>query len=185
IPIELVVRNFATGSIVKRLRLEEGKPLPRPLIEYFYKNDEMADPMVAEDHISVFGWASPSELDEMVTMALRVNDYLSGLFYGIGIKLIDFKLEFGRLYDEDGGVMIILADEISPDNCRLWDVKTGYKLDKDRFRHDLGQVKEAYQEVARRLGVLPEMESTANTANNGGDNQTTIESIAPSKFGTH
>ena len=142
--------------------------------------------MVSEDHINAFGWASPPELDEMVSMALRVNDYLSGLFYGIGIKLVDFKLEFGRLYDQDGGVQIILADEISPDNCRLWDVKTGYKLDKDRFRHDLGGVKEAYQEVARRLGVLPEMEGSGSNGgtNNGDDSTTVIESISNSKLGT-
>lgn len=155
IPIEVVVRNIAAGSIAKRLGLEEGTPLPRSIIEYYYKVDELDDPMVSEEHITAFGWATVPELDEMMTMALRVNDFLSGLFLGIGLKLVDFKLEFGRVADDEHEELI-LADEISPDNCRLWDVKTGEKLDKDRFRRDLGGVEEAYQEVARRLGLLTE-----------------------------
>lgn len=155
IPIEVVVRNVAAGSIAKRLGLEEGTPLPRSIIEYYYKADELDDPMVSEEHITAFGWATIPELDEMMTQALRVNDFLSGLFLGIGLKLVDFKLEFGRVIEEEHEE-IILADEISPDNCRLWDVKTGEKLDKDRFRRDLGGVEEAYQEVARRLGLLTE-----------------------------
>ena len=183
IPIELVVRNYATGSLVKRLKLEEGIALPRSIIEYYYKNDEMGDPMVSEDHITTFDWATHPELDDMVTQALRINDYLCGLFYGIGIRLVDFKLEFGRLYDQEGGMQIILADEISPDNCRLWDLKTGYKLDKDRFRQDLGGVKEAYQEVARRLGVLPEMDTT-NSSKGGDDSAASALSIAPTKPGS-
>ena len=154
IPIEVVVRNIAAGSICKRFNLEEGVPLPRSLVEYYYKSDELGDPLIAEEHITAFGWASTPELDEIMAMTLRINDFLLGLLMGIGIRLVDFKLEFGRLYFEET-VQIILADEISPDNCRLWDIKTNEKLDKDRFRRDLGGEKEAYQEIARRLGVLP------------------------------
>ncbi|HSR71207.1 MAG TPA: phosphoribosylaminoimidazolesuccinocarboxamide synthase [Kiloniellales bacterium] len=155
IPLEVVVRNVAAGSLAQRLGLEEGAPLPRPILEYYLKNDELGDPMVSEEHINAFGWASNQDLDDIVHLALRVNDFLSGLFLGVGLRLVDFKLEFGRLW-EDEDMRIVLADEISPDSCRLWDVKTNEKLDKDRFRRDLGKVEEAYQEVARRLGVLPE-----------------------------
>lgn len=155
IPIEVVVRNIAAGSISKRLGIPEGTRLPRSIVEYYYKSDELADPMVAEEHITAFGWATPQDLDEMMSLALRVNDFLSGLLLGVGLKLVDFKLEFGRLWEDDE-MRIVVADEISPDSCRLWDVKTNEKLDKDRFRRDLGEVEEAYQEVARRLGILPE-----------------------------
>ena len=154
-PIEVVVRNVVAGSLAKRLGIAEGTKLARSIVEYYYKNDALGDPMVSEEHITAFGWATTQELDEVMQMALRVNDYLLGLFRGIGIKLVDFKLEFGRLYANDE-MRIVLADEISPDNCRLWDVKTNEKMDKDRFRRDLGKVEEAYQEVARRLGILPE-----------------------------
>jgi phosphoribosylaminoimidazole-succinocarboxamide synthase len=155
IPLEVVVRNVVAGSLAKRLGMEEGTPLARSIIEYYFKNDALGDPMVSEEHITAFSWATTHELDEIMQMALRINDFLSGLFVGIGIRLVDFKLEFGRLYDKGEG-RIVLADEISPDNCRLWDSKTNEKLDKDRFRRDLGRVEEAYQEVARRLGILPE-----------------------------
>lgn len=155
IPLEIVVRNVAAGSMVKRLGLEEGAPLPRSIVEYYYKNDELGDPMVSEEHVTAFGWANTQDLDEMLQYALRINDFLCGLFLGVGLRLVDFKLEFGRLW-EDEDMRIVLADEISPDSCRLWDVTTNEKLDKDRFRRDLGGVEEAYQEVARRLGVLPE-----------------------------
>jgi phosphoribosylaminoimidazole-succinocarboxamide synthase len=155
IPIEVVVRNVVAGSLAKRFNLEEGTALPRSIVEYYYKSDELGDPMVTEEHISAFGWASYQEIDEMLNLALRINDYLQGLFTGVGLKLIDFKIEFGRLWEEDE-MTIILADEISPDSCRLWDVLTNEKLDKDRFRRDLGRVEEGYQEVARRLGILPE-----------------------------
>ena len=155
IPIEVVIRNIAAGSIAKRFALSEGTQLPRSIVEYYYKSDELDDPMVAEEHITAFGWATPQELDEIMHMSLRVNDFLSGLFISIGIKLVDFKLEYGRLWNNDE-MHIVLADEISPDNCRLWDAKTNEKMDKDRFRRDLGAVEEAYQEVARRLGILPE-----------------------------
>ena len=155
IPIEIVVRNVAAGSISNRFGIAEGTPLPRSIVEYYYKSDELGDPMVIEEHITAFEWATPQELDEMLSMSLRINDFLSGLFFTLGIKLIDFKLEFGRLYEGED-VRVVLADEISPDNCRLWDVKTNEKLDKDRFRRNLDRVEEAYQEVARRLGILPE-----------------------------
>ena len=155
IPLEIVVRNVAAGSLSKRLGIDEGTPLPRSIIEFYYKKDELDDPMVSEEHITAFGWASTHDLDDMLSLSLRVNDFLSGLFFGIGIRLVDFTLEFGRLYREDD-VQIVIADEISPDNCRLWDMATGEKMDKDRFRRDLGKVEEGYQEVARRLGILPE-----------------------------
>ena len=159
IPIEVVVRNVVAGSLAKRLGLEEGTPLPRTIIEYYYKDDALGDPMVTDEHILAFGWAAQEELHDMADMAIRVNDFLAGLFAGIGIRLVDFKLEFGRIWDNDYP-RIILADEISPDGCRLWDMTTNEKLDKDRFRRDLGGEVEAYQEVARRLGLLqPEDES--------------------------
>lgn len=155
IPIEVVIRNVSAGSLAKRLGITEGTQLPRSIVEYYFKNDELDDPIISEEHITAFGWATPQELDDMLSMSLRINDFLSGLFYGIGIRLVDFKVEFGRFWHGDE-LRIVLADEISPDSCRLWDLKTDEKLDKDRFRKDLGQVEEAYQEVARRLGILPE-----------------------------
>src|SRR3954466_9832342 len=136
IPLEVVVRNVAAGSLSKRLGLEEGTVLPRSIIEFYYKKDELNDPMVSEEHITAFGWATPQEIDEIMQLALRVNDFLVGLFLGIGIRLVDFKVEFGRLYDNEQ-VRLVLADEISPDCCRLWDIQSGDKLDKDRFRRDL------------------------------------------------
>jgi phosphoribosylaminoimidazole-succinocarboxamide synthase len=155
IPVEVVVRNVAAGSLSQRLGIAEGTALPRSIIEYYYKNDALNDPMVSEEHITAFGWATPQDLDDMLSLTLRINDFLSGLFYGIGIRLVDLKVEFGRLWNGDD-MRIVLADEISPDNCRLWDLTTNEKMDKDRFRRDLGNIIEAYQEVARRLGILPE-----------------------------
>jgi len=155
VPIEVVVRNVVAGSLSKRLGVEEGTALPRTIIEYYYKNDELGDPMITDEHIAAFGWATQEEMHDIADLAIRINDFLSGLFAGIGIKLVDFKLEFGRLWEGDYS-RILLADEISPDGCRLWDAATGEKLDKDRFRRDLGGEVEAYQEVARRLGLLPE-----------------------------
>jgi len=157
IPVEVVVRNIAAGSLATRLGMEEGTALPRSIIEFYYKNDELGDPMISEEHITAFNWASPQEIDDIMAMSIRVNDFLSGLFLGIGIKLIDFKLEFGRLYEGEM-VRTVVADEISPDNCRLWDIKSGDKLDKDRFRRDMGGLVEAYTEVARRLGIMQENE---------------------------
>ena len=155
IPLEVVVRNVAAGSLATRLGLEEGTALPRSIIEFYYKADALNDPMVSEEHITAFGWAAPAEIDEIMQLALRINDFLVGLFLGIGIRLVDFKVEFGRLWDNET-MRIVLADEISPDCCRLWDMQSGEKLDKDRFRRDLGGMLEAYQEVAKRLGVLNE-----------------------------
>ena len=153
IPIEVVIRNVAAGSLCKRLGLDEGTQLPRPIIEFFYKNDALGDPMITEEHINAFGWASPHEMDEVMAYSFRINDYLCGLFAAIGIRLIDFKLEFGRLW-EDETMRVVLADEISPDNCRLWDVVSNEKMDKDRFRQDLGGLVDAYREVAQRLGLF-------------------------------
>ena len=155
IPVQVVVHNVAAGSLAKRFGLTEGAPLPRSIIEYYYKSDELDNPLVVEEHITAFGWATPQELDEIMHMSLRVNDFLSGLFLAVGIRLVDFQLEYGRLWEDDQ-MRIVLADEISPDNCRLWDINTNEKMDKDRFRQDLGRVEEGYQEVARRLGILPE-----------------------------
>jgi phosphoribosylaminoimidazole-succinocarboxamide synthase len=154
IPLEVIVRNFAAGTISKRLGIEEGTPLPRPIIEFCYKDDSLGDPLVSEEHIVAFGWASQQDLDDMVSLALRVNDFMSGLMLAVGIKLVDFKIEIGRAWDNDF-MRLIIADEISPDSCRLWDIETGRKLDKDVFRRDLGDLADAYTEVARRLGVLP------------------------------
>jgi len=155
IPLEVVIRNIAAGSLSKRLGIEEGTPLPRSIIEYYYKSDKLHDPWVSEEHITAFGWAGPQDLDDMVNLSIRINDFLSGLFLGVGIKLVDFKLEYGRLWENEF-MRIVLADEISPDSCRLWDAATNEKMDKDRFRRDLGGVVEAYSEVAKRLGIMPE-----------------------------
>ncbi|MCF3594364.1 phosphoribosylaminoimidazolesuccinocarboxamide synthase [Rhodobacteraceae bacterium LMO-12] len=154
IPLEVIVRNFAAGSLSKRLGIEEGTPLPRPIIEYSYKNDGLGDPLVTEEYIAAFGWASQQDMDDIVSLALRVNDFLSGVMFAVGIKLIDFKIEVGRVYEGEFQRLIV-ADEISPDSCRLWDIETGQKLDKDVFRRDLGSLMDAYSEVAKRLGVMP------------------------------
>jgi len=154
VPVEVIIRNYAAGSFAKRFKLEEGGKLPRSIVEYCYKSDDLGDPIISEDHVFSFGLASPYELEEIYTHSLRINDILTGLFMGIGIRLVDFKLEFGRIFDEHGNSFIVLADEISPDTCRLWDLQTEEKMDKDRFRRDMGKVEEAYQEVARRLGLL-------------------------------
>ena len=155
IPLEFIVRNIATGSLTKRLSIADGTVLSKPLIEYSYKNDELGDPLIATEHILEFKWASQKELEWISDCCLRVNDFMQGMFRGVGIKLVDFKLEFGRI-NIDGKKEILLADEISPDTCRLWDVISEKKLDKDRFRKDLGNIIQAYQEVARRLGIIHE-----------------------------
>ena len=155
IPLEFIVRNIATGSLTKRLGIADGTILSKPLIEYSYKNDELGDPLIAREHILEFKWASQKELDMISDSCLRINDFMQGMFRAVGIKLVDFKLEFGRV-NIDGKKEILLADEISPDTCRLWDVISEKKLDKDRFRKDLGNIIQAYQEVARRLGIIHE-----------------------------
>ena len=155
IPVEFIVRNVATGSLTKKLGIADGTILSKPLIEYSYKNDDLGDPLVAREHILEFNWSTASEIDLINNYCLRINDFMQGMFRGVGIKLVDFKLEFGRS-NIDGKKEIILADEISPDTCRLWDVVSEKKLDKDRFRKDLGNIIQAYQEVARRLGIIHE-----------------------------
>ena len=155
IPIEFIVRNISTGSLTKRLGIADGTVLSKPLLEYSYKNDELGDPLIAKEHIEEFKWASDSEIELIKDYCLRINDFMQGMFRGVGIKLVDFKLEFGRV-EIDNKKEILLADEISPDTCRLWDVISEKKLDKDRFRKDLGNIIQAYQEVARRLGIVHE-----------------------------
>jgi len=157
VPIEFIIRNIAAGSLSKRLGVSEGTVLEKPLLEYYLKNDELADPIITKEHIYTFEWATEKEIKTIDKMSLRINDLLQGIFRGVGIKLVDFKIEYGRIWNENKRTNeIILVDEISPDTCRLWDVKTEKKLDKDRFRKDLGNLIEAYQDVARRLGIMPE-----------------------------
>ena len=155
IPIEFVVRNIATGSLTNRLGIEEGTVLDSTLIEYCLKDDKLGDPLISKEHIYTFKWATRREIEKIDRQLLRINDFLVGLFRGIGIKLVDFKVEFGR-YKNNSKNEILLADEISPDTCRLWDMNTEKKLDKDRFRKNLGNLIQAYQEVAKRLGILHE-----------------------------
>ncbi|WP_375230862.1 phosphoribosylaminoimidazolesuccinocarboxamide synthase [Roseobacter sp. S98] len=154
VPLEIIVRNYAAGTMSQRLGLEEGTQLPRPIVEYCYKDDSLGDPLVTEEHIAAFGWASQQDMDDILSIALRVNDFLSGVMLAVGIRLVDFKIEVGRVFDGDFPRLIV-ADEISPDSCRLWDIETGQKLDKDVFRRDLGNLTDAYTEVAKRLGVMP------------------------------
>ncbi|WP_431028109.1 phosphoribosylaminoimidazolesuccinocarboxamide synthase [Lysinibacillus sp. LZ02] len=148
IPIELVVRNIAAGSLAKRLGLEEGTPLKRPIVEYYYKNDDLGDPHITTEHIDVLDIATPEEVQALYDGGLQVNEVLRPIFSDVGVELIDFKLEFGR--DVNGNVL--LADEISPDTCRLWDTKTKQKLDKDVFRRNLGSLTEVYEIILTRLG---------------------------------
>ena len=152
IPIEFIVRNIATGSLTKRLGIPDGTVLKKPLFEYSYKNDELGDPLIAKEHIIAFNWASTTELDGIRLNCIKINTFLTQMFKKVGIKLVDFKLEFGKL-KKNGKSQIMLADEISPDTCRLWDMVSKKKLDKDRFRKDLGNLIQAYQEVAERLGI--------------------------------
>ena len=158
IPLEIVVRNYAAGSISKRLGIEEGTQLSRPVVEYYYKDDSLGDPIVSEEHIAAFNWATSQDMEDILGLALRVNDFLSGVMFSVGIKLVDFKIEIGRVFEGEYQRLLI-ADEISPDSCRLWDVKSGKKLDKDVFRRDLGSLTDAYTEVANRLGLLPKANS--------------------------
>ena len=153
-PVEFIVRNVATGSLTKRLGIADGTILSKPLVEFSYKNDDLGDPFISKEHILEFGWIKNQKiLDIIINRCLRINDFMQGMFRGVGIKLIDFKLEFGKSKIDDE---ILLADEISPDTCRLWDVSSEKKLDKDRFRKDLGNIIQGYQEVARRLGIIHE-----------------------------
>lgn len=149
VPLEVIVRNIAAGSLAKRLGLEEGTKLQSTVLEYCYKNDELGDPMVNEYHILAMGWATKEEIDEISKYALKINEILSEYFKEANIELIDFKLEFGKTKDGK----IVLADEISPDTCRFWDSVTKEKLDKDRFRRDLGDIDKGYKEIMKRLGL--------------------------------
>ena len=152
IPIEFVVRNVVAGSIAKKLGLKEGSKLKKPLLEYYYKEDSLDDPMISRDHVETFGWANRSELKKIDAMSLKINSLLTNLFKKKNIILVDFKIEFGRLASNPK--KIVLADEISPDSCRLWDIKSKQKLDKDVFRRNLGSLMGAYEEVASRLGIV-------------------------------
>ena len=152
IPIEFVVRNVVAGSIAKKLGLKEGTKLKKPLLEYYYKEDSLDDPMISRDHVEIFGWANRSELKKIDAMSLKINSLLTNLFKKKNIILVDFKIEFGRLASDPK--KIVLADEISPDSCRLWDIKSKQKLDKDVFRRNLGSLMGAYEEVASRLGIV-------------------------------
>lgn len=147
VPLEVIVRNITTGSLCKRIGVEEGIVLPRPLIEFSYKNDELGDPLIIEDYATLFGWATEEEVAKIKDISLKVNAALKELFLSKGITLVDFKLEFGK--DAEGKLM--LADEVSPDTCRFWDSSTGDRLDKDRFRKDLGNVLDAYEEIWKRI----------------------------------
>ena len=148
IPIEVVVRNIAAGSLAKRLGFEEGTSLKRPIVEFYYKDDNLGDPMITTEHIDILGIATEYEVQELYTKALQVNEVLKPMFADVGVELIDFKLEFGRTSDGE----VLLADEISPDTCRLWDAKTKQKLDKDVFRRDLGSITEVYEIILEKLG---------------------------------
>ena len=162
IPIEFIVRNIATGSLSKRLGIADGTILEKPLLEYCYKDDSLGDPLIAKEHIYAFNWAKKEEIEEIDNMTNRINDLLQGMFRGIGIKLVDFKLEYGKVWNKEMEKNeIVLADEISPDTCRLWDLLTDKKLDKDRFRKDLGDLIPAYTEVAKRLGILHEQSNVS------------------------
>lgn len=152
IPVECVVRNVVAGSMAKRYGIDEGTRLAEPIFEFFLKSDALHDPLCNDDHLRVLGWASAGEIVEMKTLTHRVNDVLKPLFANAGIELVDYKLEFGRPLDDPGGPLT-LGDEFTPDGCRLWDATTGEKMDKDRFRRDLGDVIAHYREVGRRIGV--------------------------------
>ncbi len=152
VPVECVVRNVCAGSMAKRYGIEEGRKLPEPIFEFFLKSDALHDPLCNDDHIRVLGWASADEIAQMRALTHKVNAVLKPLFAAAGIDLVDYKLEFGRPTDDPSGPLV-LGDEFTPDGCRLWDARTGEKMDKDRFRRDLGSVIENYREVARRIGA--------------------------------
>jgi phosphoribosylaminoimidazole-succinocarboxamide synthase len=149
IPLEVVVRNFAAADMSERLGIPEGTPLPRPIVEYYYKDDKLKSPLVAEEHIVAFGWAGQQDLDDIIALALRVNDFMSGVMMGVGLRLADFRIEVGRIWEGDF-MRIIVADEISPDNCRLWDLRV-----PEGDGRETVQLSDVYTELARRLGVLP------------------------------
>jgi phosphoribosylaminoimidazole-succinocarboxamide synthase len=154
IPLMVVVRNFAAGDLSRRLGLPEGSALPRPIVEFYFKDDKLGNPLVTEEHVIAFGWASQQDLDDMVALALRVNDFLSGVMLGAGIRLADFRLEIGRIWEGEF-MRLIVADEISPDNCRLWDLRGPETADSEAGAREPAPLADVYTELARRLGVLP------------------------------
>jgi len=155
IPLEVVVRNFAAGELSAKLGIPEGTPLPRPIVEYYYKDDRLGTPMVSEEHIIAFNWASQQDLDDIVALSLRVNDFLSGVMMGVGIRLADFRIEVGRIWEGDY-MRLIVADEISPDSCRLWDMRSASEaMEREGVQREPGPLADPYTELARRLGVLP------------------------------
>jgi phosphoribosylaminoimidazole-succinocarboxamide synthase len=154
VPLHVVVRNFAAGDIARRLGIAEGTALPRPIVEFYFKDDKLGNPLVTEEHVIAFGWASQQDLDDMVALALRVNDFLSGVMLGVGIRLADFRIEVGRIWEGDF-MRLIVADEISPDSCRLWDLRTPEGAEREGPAREPGPLADVYTELARRLGVLP------------------------------
>ncbi len=154
LPLEIVVRNFAAGELSTRLGIPEGTALPRPIVEYYFKDDKLGCPLVAEEHIVAFGWANQQDLDDVIALALRVNDFLSGVMMGVGIRLADFRIEVGRVWEGDF-MRLIVADEISPDSCRLWDMRGNEASERDGAAREPGPLADVYTELARRLGVLP------------------------------
>jgi phosphoribosylaminoimidazole-succinocarboxamide synthase len=154
LPLEIVVRNFAAGELSIRLGIPEGTALPRPIVEYYFKDDKLGCPLVAEEHIVAFGWANQQDLDDVIALALRVNDFLSGVMMGVGIRLADFRIEVGRIWEGDF-MRLIVADEISPDSCRLWDMRGNEAMERDGVAREPGPLADVYTELARRLGVLP------------------------------
>ncbi|WDM85140.1 phosphoribosylaminoimidazolesuccinocarboxamide synthase [Ehrlichia sp. JZT12] len=155
VPIEIVVRNLSAGNFSKKFHIEEGTEFRSPIIEFYYKSDKLLDPMVSEGHILSFQWLTHQELEEIKTLSLSINNILTELFLNVDIKLVDFKLEFGKLHNNQQPDNLLLADEVSPDTCRLWDIHTKKRLDKDCYRLNLGSVIEAYKEVAQRLNAIP------------------------------
>ncbi|MGB8813448.1 MAG: phosphoribosylaminoimidazolesuccinocarboxamide synthase [Paracoccaceae bacterium] len=154
VPLEVVVRNFAAGELSTRLGIPEGVALPRPIVEYYYKDEKLGSPLVSEEHIIAFGWASQQDLDDMIALALRVNDFMSGVMLGVGIRLADFRIEVGRIWEGDF-MRLIVADEISPDSCRLWDLRGLEAPDREGLVREPGPLADVYTELARRLGVMP------------------------------
>jgi phosphoribosylaminoimidazole-succinocarboxamide synthase len=155
VPLEVVVRNFSAGDLATRLGIPEGTALPRPIVEYYFKDEKLGSPLVSEEHIIAFGWANQQDLDDIIALALRVNDFMSGVMMGVGIRLADFRIEVGRVWEGDF-MRLIVADEISPDSCRLWDMRgVADVMERDGTPKEPGPLADVYTELARRLGVLP------------------------------
>lgn len=173
ISIEIVMRNLANKEMAERLGLTEGTVLPRPVIEFYYKDKKLGNPMVNDDHMIAFGWVDPYELEEMVSMSYRANDFISGVFAGLEMQLVDITLEFGRIFGEHGELYLVLSNEITPDNCTLWDTKSGQKFDRDVLVKDDTALVEAYEEIAYRLGLIPKKDAS----HKGGFNEQLFENL--------